>query len=641
MKCALKTVRNMIFFPNLISLCVSDRIMAAIGRFSAHDVHKRETTRATLPHYRSIKSTIPKAEFGLGTCDSDYRQQTWSGMGRLFQQETLSDVMLMAEGRSIPCHKFLLAAASEYFYNRLVLEVETDNHNQLEIEGISFSTLKVIVSYLYTGNINITAENAKEVIPACKMLKLTSACDTCETFALETVTAANCIGLYKMAMAHGVQQLSTKAFDVMMNNFNEVVSGREFLSMSEAGVADYIKNENLKIPNEEPVFAAVVSWVRHQPHEREYSLSRLIKHVRLRYCSPHYLTQVVSKEPLMDNHECQRLLVAAFKHQSSGNIPTPQPYDSRKQSGAAPREGYAKTTAMMIMGGFSDPGRIDRTDCWRLDQSGWRVVEQCPIPIAMRFFAACVMKKEVIVTGGRSNCKSVSRCWLLSTSTYQWSSLPDLNTARARHASVCVEGKAYVIAGEDSDDKAMASVECLDIFSQKWETLRELPKALEHPMAVSHRECIYVFGGIDMKDNYSPSVFVYDTRTKSWKTLADIPEMCKFGSAVVWKDRIHIVGGFEQACMCYDPVLAQWSTLSQCRHEHADGPALVWKDRILVCGGRSNKAKGDDSEAGATSVVEEYNTVSDNWTVAQIELPQKLCLHFVFAIEANMSVYVR
>ena len=50
----------------------------------------------------STKPTLPEAEFGLGLCDDRYQQQTWSGMGKLFQSEKLSDVMLMAQGQSIP-----------------------------------------------------------------------------------------------------------------------------------------------------------------------------------------------------------------------------------------------------------------------------------------------------------------------------------------------------------------------------------------------------------------------------------------------------------------------------------------------------------------------------------------------------------
>ncbi len=242
--------------------------MACSGPDRDLDVHHTETTTPSLRQVRITKPTLPVTEFGCGITDSAYRPHTWAGMAKLFQLETLSDVMLMAEGQSIPCQKFLLAAAPDYFYNKLVVNTEAVNDSLLEIEGISFTTLKVIVSYLYTGNIDIIEENTLDVIRACKMMNLTSACDTCETFALETVNPGNCIGWFKMASKHNLQHLSDRALEVMVSNFTEVVPGGEFFNMSENEVIDYIQNENLKISNEDPVFEAVVSWVRHQPQER-------------------------------------------------------------------------------------------------------------------------------------------------------------------------------------------------------------------------------------------------------------------------------------------------------------------------------------------------------------------------------------
>ncbi len=635
------------------------------------------------------KVTIPETEFGLGLCDSAYRPQTWSGMGKLFQQEILSDVMLMAEGQSIPCHKFLLAAASEYFYSRLVVETENVSCNLLEIEDLTFNALKVIVSYLYTGHINITAENAKEVIPSCKMLQLTTACDTCENFALEMVNPENCIGLYKMSTEHDIHHLSANALHVMQNNFGTVVSGKEFLSMSETDLTGYIQNENLTIPNEDPVFDAVVSWVRHKPQERKSSFSRLIAHVRLRHCSTDYLTQAVSKDPLMDNNDCRKILVAALIHHTAATAP-----DSSKQPSSSRRKGYAGTNTLITIGGVSDPGDVTRTECWRLEEAEWRVMEQCAMPVLLCFFSACATKEGIMVTGGYNaeDDEPVSQCWLLSTSTYRWRDLPELNTARYSHASVCTGGQVYVIGGQGSDEKEMASMECLKTFSGKWETFPDLPKAVVYPMAVSHGQYIYVFGGTDTEWNQSQSVFAYGANSKSWKTLADMPVICSLGSAVVWKDKIYIVGGFEQSCICYDPVLAQWSTLNQCRHEHASGPALVWKDRILVCGGRSSEEKRDDGTSGGTSlieegddddddddeeeeeeeekeeeekeeeeeeeeeeegedyeeeehgipggtsVIEEYDPETDTWTVSQIELPLRLSVHFVFSTQSSVNI---
>ena len=388
--------------------------MASGGPGSDLDAHQAQITPLTLPHGATTRPTLPEAEFGLGISDSAYRPHTWSGMGKLFQQETLSDVMLMAEGQSIACHKFLLAAASKYFYDRLVVDNDSVNHNLLEIEGISFNALKVIVSYLYTGNINITTENANDVIPACKVLQLKSAYDICFNFTLDTVNPGNCIGLYKMSKTNDVQQLSAKALNMMVSNFTEVVSGKEFLAMSEKDVADYIQNENINIPNEDPVFEAAVSWVRNQPLEREFTFPRLITHVRLRYCSPHYLTQVVSKEPLMDNLESQKLLVAALLHRNAATFP-----DSMKQLSSNPRNGYTRANTLMTVGGISDPGYIATKDCWHLGETGWRVTEECPMPLKLSGFSACLMTEGILVTGDHFDVKPVSRRWLLSTSTYR------------------------------------------------------------------------------------------------------------------------------------------------------------------------------------------------------------------------------
>ena len=460
-----------------------------------------------------MASTIPETEFGLGICDSAYRPQTWSEMGKLFQQEKLGDVMLMAEGQSIQCHKFLLGAASEYFCNKLVVQNETVKSNLLEIEGITFDSLKVTVSYLYTGNINITSENAKDVMPACKMLKLTSAGDTCETFALGIVNPGNCIDLYKMATRYDFEHLSAKALHVMENNFSAVVSGKEFLTMSEADLTGYIQNGNLKIPNEDVVFDAVKDWVTQKPRERESSFSRLMKHVRLRYCSPHYLTKVVSKEPLMDNHECQKILMAAIGHDTAAT--TPKSNEHPKHPVTAPRKGYTRTSTLLMIGGISDPANGINTDCRRLREAGWRAMEQCTMPVSVWCFSACVCKEGILITGGYNYDEPVNQCWLLSTSKYQWSPLPDLNTARARHASVCVGGQVYVIAGEGFDQEDISSVECLQQFTDKWQNLPDMPKALRHIMAVSYAESIYVFGGREGESNDLKSVFVYATRSKS------------------------------------------------------------------------------------------------------------------------------
>ncbi len=597
-------------------------------------LNETESVEAETPLGAQVKATIPEDEFGSGTVDSTYQQQTWNGMGKLFQQETLSDVMLMTEGQSIPCHKFLLAAASEYFYDKLVAVSDAVGcHNLVEIEGISFHTLKIIVSYLYTGHIKITVENAEDMIPACKMLNLHSACEPSDSYLMQKISPANCIGLYKVAATNNMEQLKAKARGIMLTDFRDVVSGIEFQNMSFNDVEEYIQNDDLGIPNEDAVYDAVLSWIKYRPDNRSRHFSQLVKSIRFQFCSNYCLRYIVSKDPIMQTFEHQKLLVSALKHDIPDSFCWDDVHEECTHCCILPRRGYHTVPKMIVLGGIADPGNITKTECWKLEHDGWNVVEECSIPTKLRWFSACMVADRVIVSGGSVGGTPVSQCWLLSTSVYQWSLLPDLNTARLRHASVCAGGKVYAIGGDKGKLTPLSSCESLETKARKWKILPDIPTALYHVMPVSYRQHIYVFGGKTTDDVGTRSCYVFRPQCGEWFALPAMPQICQFGSAVVWRDNIYIVGGFELSCMSFDPVLSVWTTLSQCRHEHADGPALVWKDRILVCGGRSKKAKRDNGKAGGTSVMEEYNPETDTWTVSQIELPQKLWAHSVFAFE--------
>ncbi len=600
-----------------------------------------DATPGTQPEDKPVKPTIPEEEFGSGICDSTYQPQAWKDMRKLFQQETLSDIMLMAEGQSIPCHKFLLAAASEYFYNRLVVEPERVEHNLLEMEDIRFLTLKIIVSYMYTGYISITVDNSTDVFPVLKKLGLKSACAVCEQFLMDVVNPVNCIGLYRMATEQKAKLLKAKAEEVMMGKFQEVISYPEFQNLTVSELEQYIQSDNINVPNEDPVFGAVVRWFGHQQDKQEASychFARVIKHVRLRYCSSHYITEVVATEPLMDTLECQKLIVAAVTSKGTYGIHQSPAHIAPQSAIVMPRKSYQKSPTLFTVGGLVSPGHVRSRECWCLSDSEhgeWDVIEESDMPQEIGLFSACLAPCGILVTGGSAGGKIISECWILSTSNFQWMPAAGLNTGRYRHASVSVGGQPYVVGGMDLDDKALSSVECLSDISSKWDKMPNLPKAMYHCIAVGCRGQLFVFGGKTDMDVFVSS-FVFSKNQGEWQALPDMPRECNFGFGVAFKSKIYIVGGFEKSYLCYDPTLSQWTTLSQCQHEHADGPALVWKGKILLCGGRSREC-GNDTGDG-TSVIEEYDPESNTWTVSAIELPQKLRSHFVFSIERNYQI---
>ena len=48
--------------------------------------------------------------------------------------------------------------------------------------------------------------------------------------------------------------------------------------------------------SEEPVFEAVVNWVKHSHKEREPFLSHMLEHVRMPLLTPRYITDVIDAE---------------------------------------------------------------------------------------------------------------------------------------------------------------------------------------------------------------------------------------------------------------------------------------------------------------------------------------------------------
>ncbi len=143
---------------------------------------------------------------------------------------------------------------------------------------------------------------------------------------------------------------------------------------------------------------------------------------------------------------------------------------------------------MVVLGGIADPGNITQTKCWQLEDEVWTVVEKCSIPVESRWFSACIVGDGVVVSGGLVGDKSARQCWLLATADNQWSPLPDLNTARLRHASVYADGQMYVLGGDKGNLAALFSRECFNTTATrraaKWEILPDMPKALYHLIAV-------------------------------------------------------------------------------------------------------------------------------------------------------------
>ncbi len=245
-----------------------------------------------------------------------YTARVWKDIRKHFQEDQLTDVMLAADGQSIPCHRVILSAASKFFFDKFEVHPESVEHNLLVIDGIDFNTLKSAVYFVYNGRVELTLKKAEKLIPASVNLMLPELTNMCKEFLIHKVDNDKeaCIDIHRIAKSNSLELAAGKAWDLMIANFQEVSQTNAFKEMSETDLQAYISDERLNVANENPVFEAVVLWVRHDVENRKGIFEKMMENVKLSHCSQQFLGEVVRTEELMQTVNCLRHLADAMYH---------------------------------------------------------------------------------------------------------------------------------------------------------------------------------------------------------------------------------------------------------------------------------------------------------------------------------------
>ncbi len=227
------------------------------------------------------------------------------------------------------------------------------------------------------------------------------------------------IDIHRISRENGFQDVADKAWELMLDRFQDVTQTDAFKDLTEIELKEYLQDDRLNVANEDPVFEAMVTWVRHDSATREARFESIMGNVKLSHCSLDFLRYAVWQEPLMKLGDCyDHLLEAVFRHAPDTSL---QPETARK--------GYAARIKPLIVVG---------SEGWELEdgESNWRVNSKYSLPSGItdaEWYSACITKDGIVVTGGRShiNNTKITQCWKLSLETLSWSALPGLTQCEA------------------------------------------------------------------------------------------------------------------------------------------------------------------------------------------------------------------
>ncbi|XP_047041278.1 longitudinals lacking protein, isoforms H/M/V-like isoform X3 [Helicoverpa zea] len=103
--------------------------------------------------------------------------------------QSMVDVTLATDGQQLSAHKVVLAACSTYFQSLFV-----DNpaqHPIVILKDVTFADLRIIVDFMYCGEVNVTEEQLPKVLDTAKHLKIKGLTEMPDSTSLTRSSANN------------------------------------------------------------------------------------------------------------------------------------------------------------------------------------------------------------------------------------------------------------------------------------------------------------------------------------------------------------------------------------------------------------------------------------------------------------------
>ena len=141
----------------------------------------------------------------------NYEENLYKRMDDFRRQEILCDTILQVDGQEFPAHKNVLAACSEYFLGLFTSDMKEKHQLEVKLEGFRAFVMNDLLHYIYTGEVEITDENVKELVFAADYLLITSLKDKGSEYLEGILNPSNCLSMRAFSEKFDCEELMDKS----------------------------------------------------------------------------------------------------------------------------------------------------------------------------------------------------------------------------------------------------------------------------------------------------------------------------------------------------------------------------------------------------------------------------------------------
>ena len=232
-------------------------------------------------------------------------------------------ILLVEDGKEFEAHKQVLSEASPFFEKLLNSDMKESREGIVRLEMFSESAMRNTLQFIYTGDVQILAEdNARDLVVSADYFLLSTLKSLAEAALLEMLNTSNCLFAYYFSQRYQCGQLLDKSEKYILANFVDVYeTNREgVLNMSSKEMEMWLSNDEINVSAEEDVFKIILAWIDRDRNKRQKYFVEFFSHVRLIFTSRDSLSSDILKNDLVkDNESCVTRVEDAIKLIDSRN----------------------------------------------------------------------------------------------------------------------------------------------------------------------------------------------------------------------------------------------------------------------------------------------------------------------------------
>ena len=506
------------------------------------------------------------------------------------KQDYLCDITLVTnDGREFKAHRNVLSAATPFFCKLLESDMKENREGIIRFEEISGCVMEDVLEFIYTGTVEVTQENAKELIAAGNYLMILSLKTVSGRFLEAEMTDSNCISTFYFAEKYDCVELIRDSREFIHQNFASVGEMDEFLSLEAKEVAVWISSDEIAVEAEADVYKIILKWVEHSKSERKAAFEELFRHVRLSFLSRDCLEDVATNELVRENLACVKLVMDATVKMASfaSEVDLPQ----------SPRKGL-ETSVILACGG-------EYTFCYLPEKNQWKRLPDGSTERNQK--TQMLTFRDQLYT-----FKEFSKAEKYDCVFNGWSKSDLLDVSADSAIVTVVKGDMYAI--EVNKPVGKSTMKRYNVERCTWQTVVESSQGCRNGSCViAGGSYLYVLGGSAPGNaGYVSKAERFSTGVNQWEEIADMRQgrFGAFGEAT--EGKIFVAGGLNQdgkvskRCEMYNVSTNEWQYIGSLNHFRVYGSMVCLKGTLYVLGGTKNTKD-------SLLAVESYDLAEDEW----------------------------